>query len=347
MKKFTISFFIALLVIGFSASATVHTVSNNQNSPGQFTSLQAAIDAASPGDTIYVSGSPTAYGNIDLNKQLTLIGAGYHPNNQFQFKTQVGTIYLKIFTGAPTSNPSGSKIMGFEASLIRCDDHNINNITIQLNQVADLNLNNKTCDGWIIKNNIVNYIKGSYANSTNILIYNNIIKYYIWYFQNTSVLIANNLFTRNAATSNIFNNVQYATVANNIVYGMSTAGCNYCTFNNNISYGGNQTTFEYDNNTGQNNLEGVTPQFVSAASYDFSYDNDYHLDEGSPGIEAGTDGNHIGIYGGIYPFPSGGEVPFQTSPVPPIPQVVNMNILNSVLPEGGTLQVEVEGKSQL
>ncbi|MBW6499337.1 MAG: hypothetical protein K0B09_13175 [Bacteroidales bacterium] len=348
MKKFTISFFIALLVIGFSASATVHTVSNNQNSPGQFTSLQAAIDAASPGDTIYVSGSPTSYGSIDLNKQLTLIGAGYHPNNQFQFKTQVNYIYLKIFTGAPTTNPSGSKIMGFEVTnTIYCWENNINNVTVQLNKANSINLYGKTCDGWIIKNNIVQSIEGSTVNSTNILIYNNIITYYIRYFTNASVLIANNIFSRNSAATNIFSYVQYATVANNIVYGMSTAGCNYCTFNNNISYGGNQTTFEYDNNTGQNNLEGVTPQFVSAASYDFSFDNDYHLAAGSPGIGAGTDGTDIGIYGGIYAFPSGGEVPYQTSPVPPIPQVVNMNILNSVLPEGGTLQVEVEGKSQL
>jgi hypothetical protein len=347
MKKFTISFFIALLVIGFSASATVHTVSNNQNSPGQFTSLQAAIDAASPADTIYVSGSPTNYGNANLNKQLTLIGAGYHPNNQLQFKSQLTTIFLNISAGVTPTNPSGSKIMGFDLANISCSSHNINNIAIQLNRVGSISMGSYVCDAWVIKNNIIESIYGSSGNSTNILIYNNIIRYSIWTFQTSSVLISNNVFPRNATSSNVFNSLQYATVANNVVFGMSTGGCNYCTFNNNISYGGNQTTFEYANNTGQNNLENVNPQFVIAESYDFSHDNDYHLSAGSPGIGAGTDGTDIGIYGGIYPFPSGGEIPYQTSPVPPIPQVVNMNILNSVLPEGGTLQVEVEGKSQL
>ena len=38
----------------FTAKAAVITVSNNPNSPGQYTSLQTAIDAAASGDTLYV-----------------------------------------------------------------------------------------------------------------------------------------------------------------------------------------------------------------------------------------------------------------------------------------------------
>jgi len=342
MKKFTISFFIALLVIGFSANATVHTVSNNQNSPGQFTSLQAAIDAASPGDTIYVSGSTSNYGSVTVSKQLTLIGAGYNPNNQFQFKTQLSTITLSMGT---TTNPSGTLIMGFDLSGISCNSNNINNITITLNRIGTIGLGSRTINNWVIKNNILNYVSSG-SNSTNILVFNNFITQYLSGFNSTSVVVSNNIFLRNSPSSNIFASVEYAVVTNNIVWGLSTGGCNYCTFNNNISFGGNQTSFIYNNNTGQNNFENVNPLFVNAPDFVFNYNHNYLLAAGSPGVGAGTDGTNIGIYGGAFPFPSGGPIPYQTSPVPPIPQVVSMNILNSVLPENGTLQVEVEGKSQ-
>ncbi|MBY0436007.1 MAG: hypothetical protein K2U26_18100, partial [Cyclobacteriaceae bacterium] len=44
-----------------SLFATIRTVSNDPNRPAQFTTIQAALNAATPGDTVYVSGSATAY----------------------------------------------------------------------------------------------------------------------------------------------------------------------------------------------------------------------------------------------------------------------------------------------
>jgi CTP:molybdopterin cytidylyltransferase MocA len=52
MKTFTI--FFALLVTFQLAQAAVHTVNNNNPSPGQFATLQAAVNAATAGDTIYI-----------------------------------------------------------------------------------------------------------------------------------------------------------------------------------------------------------------------------------------------------------------------------------------------------
>src|SRR5690348_8515351 len=72
--------------------ATVITVDNNANSPGQYSSLQSAINAASAGDTLYVSGSTSSYGNFTLNKRLTLIGTGYNPIKQIPMVSSLGTM---------------------------------------------------------------------------------------------------------------------------------------------------------------------------------------------------------------------------------------------------------------
>jgi hypothetical protein len=115
---------------------------------------------------------------------------------------------------------------------------------------------------------------------------------------------------------------------------------------NNLSIGADNI-FDYNENTANDeNLVNVDPLFIDVSSYTFDFAYDYHLQEGSPCIGAGTDEEDMGIYGGMYPFPSGGDVPFQTSPMPSMPQIVNMTILNYVVPADGTLEVEISAKSQ-
>ena len=62
--------------ISFSGQSKVLTVSNNTNSPGQYTDLQAACDAAVSNDTLYVHASEKDYGSIYIRKRLVLIGEG-------------------------------------------------------------------------------------------------------------------------------------------------------------------------------------------------------------------------------------------------------------------------------
>jgi len=69
-----------LLALSFGAQATTWTVSNNPNKPAQFTSAQAAADSSAAGDTLLISGSTTSYGNLDIEKQLHLIGEGWGPS---------------------------------------------------------------------------------------------------------------------------------------------------------------------------------------------------------------------------------------------------------------------------
>jgi hypothetical protein len=340
------------------ANATVITVSNNpvDSASAMYSNLQAAIDAASPGDTIYVSGSPTGYGNISIYKQLTLIGAGYNSNNQFGYKSELHDVTLRGVGLPSPSNSSGTFITGFRMLSIQdVVEYSIDNITITRNSIGNIWINSQSANhdsGWNIINNIITtayspYIRGtSYVYNT--LIANNIFNgSSIIDFSQVSVLINNNLFlNRSEAISNLSNLI----IANNIFFGAgvgsSASNADYCIFNNNISYGGSTTSFSYGTNVSAGNIENTSPEFVSVSGAAFNFSYDYHLQGASPGINAGTDGTDIGIYGSTYPFPSGGDVPWQTSSLPPIPQIMQMDVLNSVLPADSTLRIRVKARKQ-
>jgi len=91
------------------ATSAVITVDNSANSAGQYTGLQAAINAANAGDSIYISGSITSYGTVTLNKRLILFGTGYNPAKQSPLVSTTGTITLDTVTSV--SGASGSRIM--------------------------------------------------------------------------------------------------------------------------------------------------------------------------------------------------------------------------------------------
>ena len=67
---------ICVFYLLFTANATIHTVSADLNHPAQYTTLQAAHDAANAGDTIQfysLSNAPT----LTISKRLVIVGDGY------------------------------------------------------------------------------------------------------------------------------------------------------------------------------------------------------------------------------------------------------------------------------
>ena len=94
MKK--IYFLFVLAVTTITANATIRTVNNGSVGAGQYTSVQTAVDASVAGDTIYIHGSQTTYGDVTLNKRLVLIGAGHHvTGTQFNFPTTLGNMTIR------------------------------------------------------------------------------------------------------------------------------------------------------------------------------------------------------------------------------------------------------------
>lgn len=375
--KFTL---VALSLYCSCALAVVRTVSNDPTRPAQFTtttgggntSFIAAHNASSAGDTLYVYGSPFSYGVLDISKRLVVIGAGYGPNNQFGQPTR--TANVNLFRDGST-DPTGAVISGLliDGSVSCTGTLATSNVTLfrtRITGIVYLYLNTtNVSSGWTIYNNIVNAIYGPSTSrtsnsSTNIIIANNIITGLVAYFNSNTVLIDHNLFL--SGSGNLFS-LWNVIVSNNIFTRSSGNLFNgevvFCTFNKNISNQntiGNASQFNPTNvfeatwtstgggsNSGAGNLVGTNPQFVSVSNFN-TYDatSNYRLQASSPGkAPFATDGTEAGIYGGSYPFPSGGAAGsgFDTSPMPPIPQVTAVNIQNATIQPNGTLNVQVQG----
>ncbi len=359
------NFWIFVLLIGaIHANATIRTVSNDLNKPAQYPDIPQAIAAASAGDTIYVNGTQYTYSDINITKKLVLIGAGFSVANQFNLITAVNNI--NFFKDAGVNDGSGTVISGFKVANVGLTSGSlsINNIKMFRNQIGQINLQ---MINWAIYNNVMTgqfpggSINGN-NNSSNVVIQNNLFynssQNCISNFNQPSVVIDHNLFINLNGNGNgaigAISSIQFAIVTNNIFTSSSgtivMGNITQCTFNNNISVSSNissatpTNSFLANNNTGGNNQVGVNPLFTNVTDLNnYNATFNYRLQTGSTGHNAGTDGTDIGIYGGSYPFPSGGAIGggYDTSPLPPIPQINSVNIQNASVLPGTQLQVNV------
>jgi hypothetical protein len=357
MKQF-VTLLSLIFLVTFYSHATILTVSNNVQIPAQFATIQAAVNAAVAGDTIYVNASVTIYSeNVQITKRLVLIGGGYKSSNQLNYKTSVNRLALPYFGGA--DNPSGSVICGFDVqngiSSFSAGSSPINNIRIFRNRTAGVQ---PYGSNWEIYNNIIIGTCDFFYSVANIFIRNNIFSGTFitgQSFNPPSILIDHNVFLRTG--SQTLNNVQFATITNNIFAFSSTsgfvidAGTKNNNFNNNlctnttVSAVAPFNSFASNTNTEAGNFVGVDPQFVNVTNLgNYDENANYRLQSTSPARNAGTDGTDLGIYGGSYPFPSGGTPGggFDTSALPPIPQVTSVNIQNGTLAPGAQLKVTIQ-----
>jgi len=367
--KTTLTLSILSLFFSFSAFATLRTVSNDPNNPAQYTGIQAAINAANAGDTIYVEATYVTiqngnvinggsnYGNITINKRITLLGSGYNPSQDIAYISTVGSVTLDTSVaavGVPASGASYAVVSGLL-------------ITGQVNLAGYTNnviLNNFTLERcWVqgqiligYSNNLTiqqNVLSGAvyFGNNTNLILRNNILNYEMLptYYGPSPVnfTITNNVFIGsvtavNTAAYSAFTNygpLLNAIITNNIFYAVDPTGASGCTFNNNITFANANPTVPYGTNTGSGNLVNTNPVFtnypIGSANYSPTYN--FQLATGSPGKNAGTDGTDIGLYGGIGFVPTG---------APNVPYIEHFVINNSSISVGQNLNVSIEAKAQ-
>ena len=364
MKKIRLILFL-LLAAAWGVEAATITVSNDTDNPGEYDDLQAAVDAASAGDTILVSPSgintsnrAISYGNVTINKKLTLLGPGINQETPGEAAFIIGTITLDeqgptlpdasgtVIQGLVITSPSSGGEIRLRASL---DD-----ILIEKCYVKSINYSGDEFNNVLIKNNIIKFFRFGLdaENSENILFSNNIIEANVGGFFGINVygniVFRNNVFIgKNIDPEGPFllplRNMKNLILENNIFWAWEPGGCTECTFTNNLTYANfnNELIGENSNNpgsVGSGNIINQDPQFVNYDGGVFEYTDDFNLQTGSPAIGAGISGVDVGIYGGSYPW----NIDVATI----VPEVTSLIITESSVPEDGQLEFTFSAEKQ-
>lgn len=258
MKIITILPITMLVCIGATAQTT-RIADNNPNRPAGaniFSTVQAAVDAAVPGDIVYVTPSLLQYAeDIVIGKRITMVGVGFGISELGGRQSSVRSINLQrssngfdpvsssVFRGIATTDfnftPAGSGSFNFENITIEnmyCyritqtgPGPIISNLVIRNSVSGGINLAQTSAKSNIL---IYNHRMGldifqaplSVFNADNLVITNSLIYYHasgIAIQGSTNVRVEHNIISGAGQT---FVELRNAIVANNIFFGQ-TPGC--------------------------------------------------------------------------------------------------------------------------
>ena len=110
MKSFfVLSCLVRLALAASTLSGAVIRVDNKDGSSADYGTLQAAIDAAVAGDTIYIAGSADSYGFVLTTKRLDFVGPGYllGQNTNDTANLLAASAYFTFNAGSEDSSVTG------------------------------------------------------------------------------------------------------------------------------------------------------------------------------------------------------------------------------------------------
>ncbi len=347
---------VLLTLLSFSMFAVIRTVDNNNPSAGQFTTIQAAVNAANNDDIIYVYPSLTPYQGFYMNKRVRVYGTGWVENGMnIRNATISGQVYFQA--GGEYSLLSG--FYGWFGVIYT----NVNNFQVESCTLNYFNQSNgstsDTSYGIIIKDT---YFSGSYAGNypyiSNTSIANGISIFNCIFNQgatnarkiftnaSSNITVVNSILRsgteRVFATSNSSNGIP--TMRNNYIdaAGYSAAGEASVSFPSSslIMYNiGSGNLF----NAGYNNLNALPVSSV----YNYATTGTWTPIDSSTAINAGDpvadfndlDGsrNDIGVFGGPYPYDDNGYTT--------LPTITDISGTLYTSPSQG-LQIHVEASSK-
>lgn len=340
---------LALSVLAFSSFATIRTADNNGSNPGNYTSLQKAIDDSNAGDTIYLKASPISYGDIILNKPLAIIGDGVINKKTSMKSTFMGKVEVQTAAG-------GSALVGFEATQIWVADINkllldrlkVDNLYGQANSQSSTS----TWSSWssVLIRNCYFTCQISYTKLSDVYIDNSVLVG----FENREK--SNNLIVSNSILLDMWPTT-YVTFRNSIIQHFQfSEGYHLENFSSNL-FENNLFVSTYDSQLIQlnaknffngNNIFDKADLSATFKNYNSelkslkAISTDLRLVDGSKGKNAGTDGKDVGIYGGAFPW----EDSYFSNPglVRQVPHVMDIQTI-SQSPNKASIDVNIKAKS--
>jgi hypothetical protein len=371
MKK--VFFFFAVLMANINVFATVRTVSSNPATLGQFSTIQAAIDASADSDTVYVYGSPNTYPIFTIqDKKITVIGPGWNPDKNLPLQAIVAGANIR--NSPAGGSPDGSELQGliFSNTVNVCQnavggDFGVNNIRLircQFNFPVQWDL---ASSGFLIEGCIFYNSQNFNGSATyqNLLFQNNMFFFSVCCLgqqfsaltNSVNVRFDHNLFTSSnnsgGATASVFNsNCRFLTFSNN-VFNQANAGNNvsFSTFTNNITNNitlssanaiSNATPWTVNSNVdGGGNVANQNPTMADQTSVNAGNGSpalNFTIAAG-PANNSGSDGKDMGLL-----FDATGSLNWDNSRNSRVPRIFSMNITTPTITPGGNLSVTVEAR---
>lgn len=158
MKRLAVLLFAVAAVV--CANAKILRVSNVNGSTAPYSTVKAALEAAEDGDVIMVDASPDSYGDVEINKSVTIQGPGYWllENNISQEGCTTATF------GTITLSAEGIKISSVNVSWgIRCNGQS--NWVITRCKMGKVSFNSHEYRGVLHQNYITGDIDGVYTSN--------------------------------------------------------------------------------------------------------------------------------------------------------------------------------------
>lgn len=354
MKTIQIVSLIAFSFLSFAKVNAQQTITRQNGSSISFYNvLDSAITYAQSGDTIYISGGGFTL-SVPINKPLHIFGVGFRPDSTIATKNTIIASDIYVLSNASNGSLTGIYCTGslrFGNSTSNQDVSNFKISRCNFKQSAYLGFDGMSgAVNNVFIENIIRRIFLFNARSNNF--YNNIIIDY-----------AKDIGLNNVFRNNNFNNSSAKNYADGYFwYGVPASIVNAigAVFENNIFRGGLFSAGGY--NPGLSNCVFYNCLFSGAPScmgctdfnsivnqpdatilinfpnyQDYQYSFDSHLQSASPGKNAGTDGNDIGIYGGAFPWKDGSL---------PVNPHIQFKSISNTTDSNGNLQINIKVKAQ-
>ncbi|MDR2774124.1 MAG: hypothetical protein LBC19_05180 [Tannerella sp.] len=309
MKKIILSvlFTVAAMEMGYAQQIAVVS---SQNVTALYTDLNRAIQEASGGSSIYLSGGGFQINDsAKITKKLTIIGIGHRPDNDHADKNTIVSGNL-FFEGGS----DGSAVMGIYLSgniYIGTGSQAVNTLLVRYCNANAVEVRNSNCQRIQINQN---YLRGGSNGG------------------GSSVAFTNNIL-------NSAGNINGGVVNHNVITG--GGGASNSQVKDNIFLNGNfsSSVTSHNMSTGSvgDNCVVVTDwaEILEGPNNGVSPTSNYHL-KGNTGKGVASDGTDIGIYGGTG---------FKDSALPPIHRIVFKSVADRT-DENGKLPIQLQIKAK-
>lgn len=380
MKKIILALFLSCSLL---ANATVRTVNNNPGGLAQFSDLQSAINASANNDTIYLHGSVNNYGSGEVaDKKLTIIGPGISPDKTTSLTAMVNFIAFynlntlncngSAIVGLHINSEvriswTGSGNSGYPVDGVKIIRNKFSNASLVLftgNGYGSIHMYDLFVEGNYFENSGVAAASPGHF-FTNITFINNVFARSAGYYgsgfianfvNSTNVVFDHNVFyvspTLTSDIKRLMNGpVNNVTFKNNIFNGLDNLHTNNnnatditnCSFQNNITYNCTlNAPWTFGNNVDlTGNIANQSPELASQASVDNGVTNpllDFSISSG-PANNSGTDGKDMGVL-----FDQNSTMNWAFGRNSRLPYIYSMNVLNTSVPAGGILNVQLNAR---